>query len=1123
MVKSMWSFLIVIGLITLGTMGLFAQSTITGAISGTVTDPSGGVIAGAMITAKNTSTGVAEQTTTNASGSYQFTALQPSQYVVTATASSFGVTTTNAVVYVGQTTAVNFRLSLSTTHETFRVSAETVPTLQTNNGNVSTTLSETQVQQVPVPGNDINALPQMAPGAVMTGDTFPAIYGMPTNSNLLISNGMEDIDPFDNSTNGGASNLLLGLNEVKEATVTPTGYTGEYGYLAGSNITIVTKSGSNQFHGNAKYFWNGRALNANDYFNNASDTPRPFVNVNQWAASVGGPIKQNKLFFFVDTEGIRLVLPTSSLAIIPSQQFEAATIETLQNLGLTNSIPFYCQNLTLTDASGKAVICPAGVSGAGQGIFNLYNTSLGASRAVVGNGNPEDPTGCNGFTGLGAGVPCALEYRSTAGNFNPEWMIAGRVDWDISSSDHAFVHFRYDDGTQATYTDPINLLFNADSAQRVEDSQVGWTHLMGTSAVNEFSASLEHFHILFGAVNPAATLAAFPTTLAFGDGTFTTLGGEDNVFPFILALMDYHFADNYTKTIGNHSLKAGADIERYDVGNSYLSGTTGYLVPTTVDAFFNGGVDSANPSTDFTTLTNTFTQNGFEPIASYHTGGFLQDAWHVRSNLMLTLGFRVDHPSNPVCQHNCFARTVVPFSELDHNPDIPYNQAIQTGLRQSLYNLQTLEWSPRFGFSWQPFGISKATVVRGGVGIFYDTLPINIGFGLAQNSPLINTFIAGQGNLAPTQNNNLFAQTAADNQAFLTGFSQGLTVGQLETAVPNFAPPALYGVDGKMPETQVQKWSVEVQQGLWRNAALTIGYFGNHMIHGWIQDGSVNAYAADFVGLPSTAPDPRFGQVTTAETDAVSNYNGMTLSLADRFASGVLQFNYTYSHALTDAIGTYNPRYIEDPYDPLLSYGNANFDVRHAITADYVWTVPFARLFGNAPAALTNGWQLSETFTIHSGFPFTVFDSATDSALAAQNYGSSLAAPAYGIFANFMGGRVGPCSGPTTPCLAASQFSSAAGGFGKQALNQFRGPMFVETDFGFMKFTNIRESVKFGVGVQAYNLFNHPNFAVPDPNLADPTFGQIISTVGSPSSIFGVGLGGDNSMRLFQLKAELDF
>ncbi|MGH9467453.1 MAG: carboxypeptidase regulatory-like domain-containing protein, partial [Terriglobales bacterium] len=501
-------------------VGLWAQSRVNGAVSGVILDPSGAAIPAAHITAINTQTGAAVVGQSNATGAFQFLSLQPGNYTISVGAKGFSTQKRNAVVYVGQTTPVNFKLAVGSASQTVTVTGEQVPVLQTQNANIATTLSTAQLSQIPVPGNDINSLLQLAPGAVMTSDLFPSFYGLPTNSNLLISNGMEDIDPAGNSTNGGASNLLLGLNEVKETTVSATSYGGEFGYLAGSNDTIVTKSGTNQFHGDAKFYWNQTGLNANNFFNNTTSpaTPRSTDSAKQWAASLGGPIIKNKLFFFVDEEGIRLHLPTSQLVIIPSQQFEAATIENLTRLGLTSSIPFYCQKLTLTDAAGNSVTCPAGPSsatGLGQGIFNLYNTSLGASRATVGNGNPADPTGCNGFTGLGAGVPCALNYRSIASNYNPEAIETARVDWNASANNRVWVHFKFDDGTQASFTDPINPIFNSASHQPVEYLQTGWTWSPG-DWVNEFHASLEHFHVVFSPPNLPATLAVFPTQLVFG-------------------------------------------------------------------------------------------------------------------------------------------------------------------------------------------------------------------------------------------------------------------------------------------------------------------------------------------------------------------------------------------------------------------------------------------------------------------------------------------------------------------------------------------------------------------------------------------------------------------------------
>ena len=170
------------------------------------------------------------------------------------------------------------------------------------------------------------------------------VFGLPATSNVFTYNGQYDNDPFLNLNNSGATNLLLGNNDVAEVNVVVNGYSGQYGGLAGAQVNYVSKSGSNQFHGNAAWFWNGRVMNANDWFNNAYDVARPFDNVNQWAASLGGPIRKDKTFFFWNYEGLRVLLPTSGTATIPSPQFETATIQNLTATGMTASIPFY-QNI----------------------------------------------------------------------------------------------------------------------------------------------------------------------------------------------------------------------------------------------------------------------------------------------------------------------------------------------------------------------------------------------------------------------------------------------------------------------------------------------------------------------------------------------------------------------------------------------------------------------------------------------------------------------------------------------------------------------------------------------------------------------------------------------------------
>src|SRR5581483_8786309 len=343
---------------------------------------------------------------------------------------------------------------------------------QTDNGNVSTTISPQIVAEMPNPGNDLTYYVQTAPGATMNtqgGYGNTATYGISATSNLFTVDGMNENDPFLNLNNSGATNLLLGANDVQTATVVNNGYSGEYGTLAGANVNYVTKSVTNKFHGNAEYFWNGRVLNANDWFLNNDGAPRSFDNANQWAAAIGGPIVKDKTFFFLDTEGLRLLIPTSQAVFIPSPEFQTATLANLTANGNAAEIPFYNQ------------------------IFSLYNNAPGASRASAVTGG-----GCTGGVTLAGGAPCANQFQSNINNLTTEWLMTARVDQNFGTRDRAFIHFRTDHGLQATITDPLNPALNAQSVQPQYEGQFQETHQVGANGVNQFILAGSWYSAVFG-------------------------------------------------------------------------------------------------------------------------------------------------------------------------------------------------------------------------------------------------------------------------------------------------------------------------------------------------------------------------------------------------------------------------------------------------------------------------------------------------------------------------------------------------------------------------------------------------------------------------------------------------
>ena len=1090
-----------------------SQSLTSGDVTGVITDPSGAVVAGANVSLTNNATGAIQSQTTNSQGAYRFSLLGPGLYTISVSAANMQKAQQGIAVNVGQASAANIQLLLASTTQTMEVTGEG-GVIQTETADLATTFSPEQIAQVPNPGNDLSYVMQTAPGATMNtqgGYGNSATYGLPATSNLFTVDGMDENDPFLNLNNSGATNLLLGQNDIDQATVVNNGYSGEYGGLAGANVNYVTKSGSNQFHGNAIYWWNGRTMNANNFFNNRTGTPRAFDNANQWAASIGGPVRKDKTFFFVNTEGLRVLLPTSAKVNIPSPQYEAAT---LANLGahpaVEGSVPFY------------------------QQLFSLWNNAPGAKRAqdvlpagISSNGQPTGD-GCGTFAGLGsAALPCALQFQSTAGNQTNEWLLTARVDQDFGKNDRAFVHFRTDHGLQATYTDPISAAFDGQSKQPQHEGQLQETHTFGSTAVNQVILSGSWYSAIFSTPSLSRSTSLIPFRLGFSGNALYSLGRDLNVWPQGRNVTQYGIVDDYSKIRGNHAVKVGINFHRNDVTDySPGIGTIGYSQGDDLSNFYNGlGVS----------YVQNFATRPTEPVAVYGLGFYGQDEWTVRRNFKVTLALRGDHNSNPVCQTDCFARFSTGFLNLPHDINTPYDQVIRTGLHQALGRYTSVSWQPRVGLTWSPFSGATGTVLRGGFGLFTDMFPATIADYLLNNAPRNNQFVAGIAPLAPNVSGNQAFLATNANHSFLQGFYAGETLTQIQQQDAFFVPPSFYNASPRIIAPQYEEWNLQVEQAFGTKTSLAANYVGNHGVHEATQNPGLNAYdLTPFGDLPLAPLDRRFGTVTEVSTPAVSNYNGLSLTFKRRLSSLEVQANYTWSHALDEVSNAGFLQYdlltnisvlaLQDPSNlKRYNYGSADYDVRHYFSLNYVWTVPHWR----GPKPLLDGWIFSGTIFARSGLPFTVVDGNQTANLAAYNYGGTLNGVGAFVFANYHGGAPSSCdSGAVNkPCLTPAMFSATTNAFGVQRRNQFYGPKYFDTDFTVVKNFNIPgwEHAKFGVGAQFFNLFNHPNFDQPVGDISNPNFGAIISTVNTPTSILGSFLGGDASPRLIQFKGTLTF
>ncbi len=1131
----------------------FAQSYTTGEISGTVTDPTGAVLPNVSITLKSVEKGFTQTATSNAQGAYNFAFLAPGTYTITAKVPGFKTAEVSETVSLGAVSIANLKMEIGATGTVVEVTGA-APLLQTDSSEISTSLNALAVSSMPNPGNDLSYIAQTAPGAVMntqSGYGNSSFFGISATSNLFTLNGMYDNDPFLNLNNSGATNLLLGNNEVQEATVVSNGYSGQYGGFAGATVNYVTKSGTNNWHGNLAYWWNGRTMNANDFFNNNTvpKTPRAFDNANQYAGSIGGPIKKDKIFGFFNYEGLRVLIPVSNTVNFPSQAFQTATLANLSN--------FY---------AGSDLVAETAFY---NNMFSLYNGASGVSRAThipftVPGTTQGNNGGCGGnafAAGLGTTVSCGDSFVSNAGQLTHEYLAAGRFDFNLTNNDKLFIRAQEDKGVQATYTDPVDPLFNTASTQPEYQTQVSWNHSFSTKAVNNLVASATYYSAIFLNANRAGALAAFPATLLMVDGTFSnsatgySLGGEDFIFPQGRNVTQYQFVDDFSYSLGaKHTLKLGENFHRYDIGDhdsgfyvAPLDIPYNFATGSSISSFYDGGADGVLLDDAGYPAKLAF------PVSIYGLGWYVQDEWRATSTLKLTFDLRMDHPSNPYSKIAPFSRFNADFFQINHSASTPYNQSLLSGLNTPLQSLTGIAWQPRFGFAWTPPGL-KNTVLRGGIGMFADTFPGVVTDSNGFNPPFANYFVVAGGAMAPTAAGNPFTAGAAENAAFVAGFTSGGTLATVGVA-PNVNSANVI----KLP--MYEEWNFQIEQQIGNATSFSINYVGNHGYHETVANNSVNAYCPatvcpnGFVGMPGAQLpggipdvggwDPRWTGVAQTDTAAVSNYNGVVFNVQHRFQKGLqLAGNFSWSHALdeisnggelpfnnTTAGSLLNPT---NPFNLRANYGNADYDTRKYASISYVYQMP--RWGG--PKVLTEGWQFSGTVFTRSGLPYTVDDFGDSEALSSYGYGSRLwagyngaAQPSCG-----KGAASAVASAEKSPCLTLADFtpviSPIAGdpnapsfSFGNQRKNQFFGPSYFNTDFTVMKFFGMPhwESAKLGVGAQFFNILNHPNFDDPVRDISNSQFGQITKDLSSPTSILGSFLGANASPRLIQLTAKFNF
>jgi len=1094
-----------------------AQTITSGTVVGAVTDATGAVVPEASVTIEQTATGTVRTTKTNASGQYRFPFLKPGEYTIFAEATGQSTAKSRFSLLVGQEQQVNLALSVQLVSQTVEVTSDG-SLAQTENANQASSFTVKEVQNMPINGGDITNIAFTTPSLRLNvggGNTNFNVNGLPFSSALFTINGADITEPYNLNNKSGASNNTLGANDIQEAAVIVNAFSAQYGRMAGAQVNYITRSGTNQFHGNLAENYNGAVFNANDYFNNLTGTPRGPAVANQYAASLGGPIRKNKLMFFANFEGLRYALPSSGVISLPSSEFEQYTLAHIP----ADSVPLY------------------------QKLFSLYNAAPGISRAVPvsngtgplqdGNGN----LGCgkqtfpgafvNGASGpqFGKSVPCAVAFGTNASSINTESYLSGRVDYNISDRQKIYFRLSRDWGIQASATSPISPVFNQQSNQPWTIPQVNYTYTITPNLVNNFVASGNWYSAIFGVVNFPRAEGAFPGNFLFNDGGAN--GSANNStgsgFANVNALLptgrrgeQFQLIDDLSWAHGRHALQAGVNNRNNRVSDSTIA--SGSILGNYT---FNDLTDFASGTLNSAGAGSTYRQS-FPLLPVAHTrlnslGFYGQDEWRVRNNLNITYGVRFELQGNPSCKENCFSRFTTPFLSPGYQAGetVPYNATIQTGLRQAFANLEGVVSEPRLGIAWSPWGDGK-TVIRGGAGLFANTFAGNVTANVFGNAPNKFTPTVTYGNVALANDPNSSQSVAiASNQAFQNGFANGDSLTDLQTALGKvqFAPPTFYSYPDNFRTIKVVEWSLEIEQPITSHDIFVLTYSGNHGYDEAVINAIANAYIGTparypngFGGLPTSIPDPRFSTISQVATSGYSNYNGLTAQVRHTFSYGFqARVFYTWSHALQldPPSGSPATQFLLNPNNPRAGYGATNFDTRNNFTADLLWTTP--RQSKRWLQSAVGNWTFGGKLYLYSGRSFSVTSSVIPGNLSPTFGGTVLADLLDPSLVNKSCSR----SAVVAPCLTPAQFATrdTQDDFGNIRPNSFRGPGFFSVSSQLTKRIPVTEAAAFELGVSAYNLFNHANFAVPTGNVASGSFGLITSTVSSPTSIYGTGQG----------------
>ncbi len=1019
--------------------GQLASNT---ALVGNVSDASGAPVAAAQVVALNEGTQETFTAATNADGYYEIPFVKSGTYTITVKKDGFSTAVTKGVaVSANQTARTDFGLKVGQVSESVEVTAD-VPPIKTDDASMNELLSAKQAVELPLNGRNPLQLAAVTPG-VIPGRKNPA--GNPGGGEGYIGAGVREIQNSVSMDGVSIMNNLIttttyrpSVDAVQEVQIQTGTYPAQYGGYLGVQVNVVTKSGTNQFHGALFEFLRNEKLDAKNFFIRQGANQPPFKQ-NQYGINFNGPVwipkvydGRNKTFFMFGWESLRLRSAAPGIDSVLTERMRRGDFTELTTPvldPLNNRTPFPGNIVPTNRLSAQAQ----------RGLAYMPASNL---PGVLNN------------------------FNTTVANNNTADQFIGRLDQSIGEKNRLF--FRYATGNQVLLQENTNPFNGYDQPVKDRNWVVGYTRVLSSAAINDFRFGIQDTSI--DSTNFFTPGSRFPANAGtqLGIPGYTT--DDNNPGLPLLGIANYmpiggqnmsssnwfqtdktiQISNTFSITRGNHALAAGFDSRYVETNRTANNNPRGSFS-------FNGQLSGVAPADYILGLPNTITTPG--PLfpgggQQWRFGYFFQDKWQVNSRLTLTLGLRYERPTVPQSttgngtilnpEQTAFIPSTVPQKIPFHDPDAN-------------------NWAPRFGFAYR---LPSRFVIRGGFGIYYNANQMN-SYTLATTNPpfsVISTF--------PNQIVNPTLSLSNPTPATVPGAPSRVNAFHISPYLPN---------------ATMNQWSFSVERGLWKTAGIAVEYLGSHQYH---LDRSffLNTPRPGPGAVNDRRPNPRFLVIRQITNDLIANYNGLSFVFRQQGFKGLtLLSSYTWAKTLdvsTDSNGGSN---VMDPFNWRLDYGRANWDLRHRFVTSYNYELPFFKSSQQAwTRVLLGGWQTNGVATLQSGFPFGAVLAADQANVGAGTQRADILSPP----------TVDCGSGRLVRCVSIGSFAlPALYTYGNSARNFMEGPGLVTFDMSFFKNFRFTEQMQLQFRAEFFNIFNRPNFGNPNstfiPNSAN--FGAITS------------------------------